>query len=309
MGAAAAKRHVLVGFGWAAIVLLLGSGVFVAWPVIIAKPVSGAGRAAGAAPGPKEWFNRQYALADGESVRFVSPPFLPDRQRLLFRAWASPPSGPASQRQGMLWFYYPPLQQWGMSTGTSTVGDAVIDAGVVTQAQVQAPPELMDTPFHGDWVVRDKATPDERLHQLERILRVRLKRDIHIDKRQVKTEAIVARGSWSPRPLPGEKDTRDVFLFVDGRDTTTGAGGGTDNPAGFFKRIEDITRRRVLDRTQSKPREVSWRNDYSLRDVESDPQRLRTLLDNVSRQTSLAFTLEPYDAWVYVVSEGNQKTE
>ena len=285
------------------VVLLLGAmAAFFAWPVIRARPVRSPVSPGGL--GTKHWFARQYALDDGELVRFIPPPFLPERRNLFLRGYSNPLSVPAT-RTGTLWFHGPSLKQPGISSTPGTVLSSIMHACGLTRGQIEISPALAPVPFDGDWVIRASSTPDQRLEAVEHILRGRLHRDIHIDKRQLRIIAIVARGRWSLRPLPGVAGDDHLSLFVERHDGLSGDGAAS--ASGFFTVIEELTQRRIIDQTGGKPREVMWRSDVSLKGVDTDPARLYTLLDNLGRQTSLTFTLEPCDASVYAVSEGRQK--
>ena len=292
------RRAAIILAGTMVVALL----VYMLWPIMTARAVLVAGPAA--LPGPQDWFDREYRLEDGEFVRFVPPPFSAPRRAMLLRGWVNPPPSENGQE---IFYYGPALRQWGISTGPGSLASAVISCGILTQAQIEIPPRLGEIAMDGDWIIRDGATVEQRLADLDRIIRARLKRDISIQPRHVRHEAIVARGRWELQPIPGEPDRQSVHFYVETRDTTSGAGGGTGAVRDFFQRIEDVTGRRVIDQTQSPPQQIVWRNHNSLDRAGSDPKRLRQLLDNTSQQTSLTFTLEPRDALIYAVTEGTSR--
>jgi hypothetical protein len=287
----AAKRHLLPATRWTASVMPLVMLLYLAWPILSAKPISHPER--NTVQDPQEWFDRQYSLGEGEFVRFVVPPLQPGLPRVFGKS-------------GMIWFYQASYPSWGTSTETGTLLQALMNAGALTCAEIEVPPELAAIAVNGDWIVRGRAKPDQRIPQLEQILRARLKRDIHVTKRITKTDAVVARGNWSLRSLPGGTLGNDLYLFIGDRYKNQGAGYGDDNVLGLFKRLENITRHHFVDDTRSKPLDVVWHDDSSLQNVALDPPKLRRLLDNVASQTSLTFTLEPREYPVYVVTEGSK---
>jgi hypothetical protein len=296
------SHRVRAVIGWLIAAIILAVLGIPLWPIISANPVPDVQREVS---GPASWYARQFRLDDGEMVRFIPPPFLPERRRVYLRQLAN--SASASPREnGQLTFYFSPagLRRWSMTRAPGTFASAIIDCGIVTQAQVNIPADLKYMPVDGDWIIRGNADSDERLAALAPILGTLLKRDIQIKKHNLDTNVIVARGRWSEHPAPTPSNPNIIQLFVDTLDTTQTSSGGMGRFREFLRHLEDVTRMQIDDQIEDPPRLVAWRSHLSImRGVSSDPQKLTRFLDNLTQQTSITFTVEKHQATMFEVSE------
>lgn len=292
----AVKHSAQIAIGWTAVMVLLVSIVYLAWPVLSAKPVSHSGGVG--LPGRREWFDQQYLLKNGEFVRFVPPPFL-DRSR-------SNPGSKTSARFGTtsrIWYFdRSSAGPMGDFPEAETLVQVLMGVGGLTRGEFEIPPDLARITVDGDWVVRAHSTPDQRIPQIEQILRACLKRDIHITRWTPAADAIVFRGAWPGQASP--QSATEIYLFVGDRQQNQFIAGDSNDLFGFFRHLEHITHRRVVDYTRSKPIHLSWKDGSSIRAIDTDPEKLQMMLDNLCAQTSLRFTFEPRDYPMYVVSDG-----
>jgi len=156
-------------------------------------------------PAWKKELRESYALAAGEVLRRVAPPYPACRAEFIkvagfngdhpnpppiFLSWRIP-KGPPGE-----------LQNWGMHGGEATVWSALTMAACVPREEVQADRDLLNTVIGGDFVFREDATVTERVQALERVLRKDCKLPVRLTFRDER-EVVVARGTLRVKPLEG----------------------------------------------------------------------------------------------------------
>jgi hypothetical protein len=83
---------------------------------------------------------------------------------------------------------------------------------------------------------------------------------------------------------------RSIHFYTDKLDEQEGAGGGTGKLSEVFHRLEEIAQRKVIDEVSGRPTgDVEWYNNYSEHDAHKSEAGVATLLDNLTKQTSLEF--------------------
>jgi len=250
-----------------------------------------------AAPFPpklaSDWHNQTYGLDDDELERFVPPPYSPRRMQDFGRGWGgSAPRG----YTGQLSYHATPGQtmQWGMSSAQGDLLSAMTFCNGLTLADLDIPEDLRKLPLDGDWVVRIDAPVDQRMKAMESICRAATGRDLLFEKKLAERDVIVVRGNWNFVPVQGGREKRSprrsIHFYTDKLDEQEGAGGGTGKLKDIFHRLEEISRRKVIDEVSGYPTaDVEWYNNYSENDAHKSEEKMAMLLDNLAKQTSLEF--------------------
>ncbi|HEV8292639.1 MAG TPA: hypothetical protein VGP94_11980, partial [Tepidisphaeraceae bacterium] len=264
----------------------------------------GLGASPTAAPGlSKQWHEQVYSLDPDEVVRFVPPPYSPQRMQDFARGWAG---APPKNELGQLVYHVLPTRtmQWGMSSGRGNLGSALMWSTGLTSADLNLPAKLGQLPADGDWIARINSPVDGRMKALESILSAVTGKELIIEKKPLERDVIVARGTYAfqededyaalatnrgiGKPRPGE-----VHLYTVPISPILGAGGGTGNMAEFLKRLEETAHRKFIDEVQEpRPASIQWSNNSSQYLAATSNAKLDNLLTNVQKQTSLQFSKE-----------------
>jgi hypothetical protein len=162
----------------------------------------------------------------------------------------------------------------------------------------------------GDWVLRKGSVREDRLAAFERIVQTQTGRPIRFQACPVRREVIVARGTFRFRPLSGTYDDSWIHVYADELDPDERSGGGGGTLAKFVRCLGEVNfNRHVLNETHG-DREVEirygWHKSGYLRLIKDENERarkLRMVLDNVSRQTGLDFSIEQRTVTVWRVAQ------
>src|SRR5258706_13660244 len=141
-----------------------------------------------------QWEEAVYSLDEDEEIRFIPPPFSPQRPTRH--------SYPASlKKQGLTW------QQLMLrvSNGRILFSSASSGKGSVYSAfswccyfwrppDLELPHELGRLPAEGDWIVRQEATLERRMKALESILSEITGRKLAIENPLVERDVVIVRG-------------------------------------------------------------------------------------------------------------------
>lgn len=165
--------------------------------------------------------------------------------------------------------------------------------------EYEIPTELADVNIPGDWIVRKGSSKEDRLAAFEAIAQARTGRAIRFEIHSVQREVIVARGVFHFQPLSGSYNDSWIHIYADQLDPDERGGGGSGTLEKFVRILGDVVlNQHVLDETQGdRDVEVSYgchRSGYvrSIADQEERGRKLRMVLENLSRQTGLSFSIE-----------------
>jgi hypothetical protein len=169
---------------------------------------------------------------------------------------------------------------------------------------------LKDVNVPGDWVLRKGSPREERIAAMERIVQTATGRPIVFRKRDVEREVIVARGTFRFQPLSGTYDDSWIHVYADQLDPDERSGGGGGSLEKFVRYLGEINfNRQVLNETQG-DREIEVRYGWhksgyirSITDEQEKAEKLQMVLDNVSRQTGLTFSLERRVVLTWFITE------
>ncbi|HXE42308.1 MAG TPA: hypothetical protein VN516_04720, partial [Candidatus Baltobacteraceae bacterium] len=258
---------------------------------------------------PNAWQNRfhaTYHLRNGELLRYIAPPYIPER--MTFYKTDNPsqyqaiPTGPnlilfSQDNEGKL------------SAPQFTFGPKQFPLYLVIQIgfhlkryEFQGPNNLLNLTVNGDWIINENLTNRETLFaQMEPILFKATKHHIVFTKQTVEQDVIVVHGDHFTVPPDGK-----IHLYAE-KSTDTGY-----NDYGNLTNLLDAVGKhlniRTINETQIKPDapEIQTLNWIDHRDADTGYVRARRaeltdkFLKNLSDQTGLTFTREkrPDDVWV-----------
>lgn len=146
----------------------------------------------------EEWrpeFDKVYALADGEILKRVPPPFIDERFEFLgSRAEGRDPSGLAAMV--IEWRKDPFLRSGhGNAAGEGLPLSRILEFVLELKPyEIDAPREMLDREFPGDWVVRPGADAQRLLDSLARIMGDDAGVQYQFSARKEKCEVVVVRG-------------------------------------------------------------------------------------------------------------------
>ncbi|HZW33235.1 MAG TPA: M56 family metallopeptidase [Isosphaeraceae bacterium] len=249
-------------------------------------------------------FDQRYALADGQILKHVGPPYPPERSDYLL---SSSRRGRADPQWSEVFRWDGRLRPWG-SMGTNRLQDVLGFVLKLRRGEFDGPAELLNRPVPGDWIVRQGASKDDLLKALETILADELKQPIHFTPREVEHEVIVAAGRYQFHPLGDLPKERAVHLGTESLPSEDGGGGGSGSLREMLDWLGDRVSRLVIDETDSSKETVQWRDHLAramnemASGTESGRALLQRLLENVSKQTSLTFHQERRKVRVWSVS-------
>ena len=250
---------------------------------------------------PNSWqekFYSLYRLEDGQVLKRIAPPFIPERTAYLKSIQAgrySPNTPPQLVSQYFNWDGK--LSIKGARVGSdiprlNSILESVIGLG---NREYDIPSDILSADMSGDWTVRKDTPQEELLQALEQIIKDETSRDIDFVKQKVESEVIIARGKYDFKPLSDVKEKDSVHIYVDKVDAYSGAGGGSGTLGKFLQWVGNRIGMNIIDETEAEDVELSWRNHDSSElsrlnhDTEPYNQRLDLLLKNLNQQTGLTF--------------------
>jgi Leucine-rich repeat (LRR) protein len=253
-------------------------------------------------------FQEVYRLEEGEVLRRIAPPFIPERADFYrledpsqAQAIPEPPDYFIFRWDGVLGG--PGMGFMGSSV---TLSNVLHFWNLLERYEYEGPKELLEMSVPGDWIVRKNADRKEVLRTLERILEKDLRRKIRFTEREVEREVTVVRGKYEFHPIPGSKvDWESVHIYVETLDRDEGAGGGSGDLAEFLRWVGSRLNRCVINETDSYSTKMQWRNNMdSIRGgIQDDPAKIAKVFENLARQTSLDFKTERRKVKVWFVTE------
>jgi hypothetical protein len=252
-------------------------------------------------------FDRVYYLAEGEVLKRIAPPFIPERDEYYATDHASQ-AARISRPPGQFVFHWNGgLQQWGLSFGPPGWGPLEHVLSFVLRLksyEYDGTKDLLDLNLAGDWIVRDEATTEAKLQALEQVLLRETGRDIRFVKRPVEQDVIVAAGRYEFHQPPEPFRQGAVAMYAGEADRSTG-GSSDDSVGEFLQAVGHRAEMPVVDQTEaSGPTRISY-TYYSSSDMiqitnpSEKAQRLAAFLERLSQQTGLQFRIErrTVDKW------------
>ncbi|HUT31041.1 MAG TPA: zf-HC2 domain-containing protein [Sedimentisphaerales bacterium] len=178
--------------------------------------------------------------------------------------------------------------------------------------QYDIPDNLLAIEIPGDWVVRKGASKEQKLRTFEKVVQDYTKRPIRFEKQPLERDVIVARGKFQFKPMHGTHDDSWIHVFSDKLDPDERGGGTSGSTLDRFlnQRLAAQLNQQVVNLAQPSEDEVHTYGTHMsayLCKMPDGPERdakLKLLLENLARQTSLVFTEErrTVDVW-HVIAE------
>jgi hypothetical protein len=259
-----------------------------------------------------EMARHAYALKPGQSVRHVVPPFPTARAEYW---WTSEPMFyfPMANRTGPEAVTYQwdgkELQQSAVSIEPFRLTFLVDALHRIKREEISGPPDLLEKPLPGDWVVRPDVPDEVFARDLEAVLRRDLRLPIHLEFREEKRDVYVARGRFQFTPSTVEvvrtgpnaaKQTKPApAIKIFGKRMYSGPGSGGGGSGNFKECLNWVGRwieTPIVNEVTDTPNEVTWRLQADFRrkgqPEENEDRDPALVLANIERQTGVHFTKE-----------------
>jgi hypothetical protein len=259
-----------------------------------------------------------YALAEGEDLKRIAPPFDPIRAK-YYREVHPHQAAAINDPPTSMMFYWSDrdggLRQHSMNFGGHDLRGLFDFVADVKDQMVEGPAEILGKQIGGDWIVR-VGTKDFRLiKQLEEILRRDIDLPIRLTFREQERQAFVLKGEYKFKPLDEKRarlvgDTKSrpdtIHIFAKDPVPNSGAGGGS----GDFSEMLDwlgrwIAMPVVSDLPEPPTNDITWylhqRNVRTKATIAED-RNPQLVMANFAAQTGLTFSEEKRPVRVLVVS-------
>jgi RNA polymerase sigma factor (sigma-70 family) len=255
----------------------------------------------------RQRFEAAYRLKEGENVKHIQEPFMPERAQYYHNDETLRDQAKAIKHPPSYFTFHQDnqgLHEWGLGFGNAShsLQEVLHDVFGLNQYEIQGPRDLLNLNISGDWTIRDGTNIEALLSGLEDALRNETKRNIHFEKRDVEREVIVARGQstvevgWDQRIHVYAENSKDA-----------GAGGGSGNVSEFLKRVGDELGFPIINEVSGDGQKIfSWENHFDANFAHMGKRRdelTDDVLRNLSTQTGISFAREQQSTQVWFVTE------
>lgn len=255
---------------------------------------------------PNAWRNRfdaTYRLKDGENIRYIKPPFIPER--MTYYRTDQPSQAKAAPRGPD----FMTLQQDGGKLGMPGMGFGfkqhllrrILDDPLgFWSYEFDAPDSVLNINLPGDWTIRKGVGREDLLKALEPIILKATRRKILFEKQSVERDAIVAHGTMAEDFSGGQK----VQIYAEKK-----GGGGMryGNLQEFLGVVgEQINTYMVIEANTNDAATFGWEYsaDSNVAKMGNRREELtERVLKNITDQTGLTFTREKRTVDVWFVTE------
>jgi hypothetical protein len=256
--------------------------------------------------GWRERFEAAYRLQDGELVKHIQPPYVPERLE-YYRNVDTAQAQAIPEPPNYFTFHQndQALREWGcgfIGSDRHTLYRVLRDVFKLKRYDIEGSAVLLDLSFEGDWTLREETETKALLAVLETVLRAETKRNIHFEKRAVEREVIVAKGAIRSA---SERD-ESIRIYAE-NSSDTGGGGGSGDLGEFLAHVGDrLGVPFVNEVTGGEQKGIAWENHMDANYVDMGPRLdefTAKVLKNLAAQTGLSFTREKRRVEVWFVSE------
>jgi len=261
----------------------------------------------------RQRFEAVYSLEDGQILKRISPPFIPERRDYYINEESQQASIISEPPDRFIFHWDKKLKKWGLGfINTPDIDSTLRNVLRMNTFEYNGPDELLSLKLPGDWIVRDEAPQEEKLKALEQLVADEFGRSIRFEKRTVEQEIIVATGSFKFHPIPEAQQQNYVHLYVD--ELSMSGGGTVHSVAELLQKIGNRGNIFVVDRTEpSDENHIPYylhRSSRDLRRMKSSPEKtekLKMFLANVTKQTELQFEVsqQPVEIWLLTEDKEN----
>jgi hypothetical protein len=280
---------------------------------------------AAAAPSPSDlgvdsWtnrFNAVYKLKADEIVRYIAPPFIPERMEYYQKdkRWRNYAERNMAPPAFFIFRQNEKEEFTGLGVG-GRFGDKqpslkeILNSTLgINESELEAPKELLDLNLPGDWTIRDGVSQETFLAALEPILIKATGHSIHFEKRMAEREAIIAQGQFT---LEAWEKAQPIQIFSETTNYNKAGslGGGVGDLQEFLKRVGERLNVYIVNDAQTdsrlpKPLQFQW-TYHSDADAPRMGNRRSELTDrvlnNLAEQTGLLFahTNQAVEVWAII---------
>ena len=269
----------------------------------------------------KQQFEQVYHLEDGQILKRIAPPFIPERREYFVNERTSQaeeyPEGPA-----MMIFHWRENKanlSYTLDHHNFRLSNLVQYIFKISipdmwwadtknySGNPEGPEQLLGMELPGDWILRNEATPEAKTQALEKLISDEFGRDINIRHRLVERDVIVATGQFKFSPVYSNEE---IVMFADEDESVREKGenvfSGTNTITQFLQQLGWLVSVPVIDRTEVvEDTHIEYRAHLSnpsirrIKNVSEKKDKLRFFLDTLSKQTNLQFeiTREPIEVW------------
>ncbi|MBN1126761.1 MAG: LysM peptidoglycan-binding domain-containing protein [Sedimentisphaerales bacterium] len=261
----------------------------------------------------RERFDQVYRLEENQILKRIAPPFIPERE-IYYRVEEKDQYELIHEPPSRFVFHWDRegRKSWGLcfSASDPDLRSALTHVMHMKNYEFEGTEAILKAPVTGDWILRNEAPIENRLNELASILHNQLDMDIIFEKRQVRRQSIVVTGNYHFQPTKSE---RRIIMFSDQYEPDSGGGGGhADSVNELIQAIGDRVGIPVIDNTQPSG-EVSIGYDHQhsaylsqVKNPDEKARKLKLLLQNISDQTNLHFSIESRLVDVWFVEEPGQ---
>ncbi len=262
-----------------------------------------------------EWraqFDKVYRLDEGEVLRYIAEPYIPERDDFFFyqfsrwdRFWVPMKNMPRIPESAeLIWDEKKNQVKGGMRRGRKDLCDLLWELGFY-EREFEGDPILLEQLIPGDWIKREEATREELLAAFEKILNEELNLRIRFVPNEVERDVFICSGAFDFHPLGGEYGNKKIHLFVEKPDPADNiqGGGGIGDLDNFLNYVGRLGKKRIINADRTVVKGLTWRQHSSTSDwqFKEDTALFEMLLKNVSRQTSLRFKKERQKERIWLV--------
>ncbi len=243
----------------------------------------------------RQHFNEVYALPDGQDLKHVLPPYIPERQQYFDSIHLDT----RFVLQNIVVFDWSGQPDFNHSAYQPETANAilryVIEIPTYTVITDENDRRVM---FPGDWVIRPNLSAEKRLAAFADLMERQTHWGKHFEKRGVADEVIVATGKLSlPAPPPNNNNTSIIDLKTD--DISPSRGMAIGNIHRLLGNVAESFQQQIIFEGPDDKTTFEWRIRVPEQIAPPNDQRL---LDHLSRQTGLKFHKETrtVDRWFAV---------
>lgn len=262
-----------------------------------------------------EWraqFDKVYRLDEGESLRYIAEPYIPERDDFFFyqfsrwgRFWVPTRKMPRIPESAeLIWDEKEKQVEGGMRAGRKDLRDLLWELGFY-EREFEGDPVLLGQLIPGDWIKREGAGREELLRAFEKILNEELNLRVRFVPDEVERDMFICSGTFDFHPLGGEYGNNQIHLFTEKPDPADNiqGGGGSGDLDSFLNYVGRLGKQRIINADKAVVEDLIWRQHSSTTSVrlKNELALFEMLLESVSRQTSLRFEKERQKERIWLV--------
>ena len=270
-----------------------------------------------APPHPEEgWedrFKTVYRLKEDEVLKRLAPPYIPERA-IYYRIREKDQARAIKEPPTYFLFHWRngELKPWGLGfIGGSglTLGGVLHTILDLPSFEYEGPEDLMSIKLPGDWIVDPDAPLEQRFGALSEIVRKASLKKLRFEQQKLARSVIVVTGNYTAETRNAKGRRIEIDLYVDRPDADEGGGGGSGTMDQFIQRIGDLANAPVAIETSSRPiGTIAWRTHrtsylYKQSAGAARHENLKAMLQHVTEQTGLEFSIEQRQMPVWIVGE------